>query len=142
MKIIYNFTLIFTITISLFSCGNHKEKKDDHTHNTEVKLDEGKLWVANSETTEGINNMLQLMNAYSTPDDLNSYPELKINLEKEFQEILSKCTMQGESHNQLHNFLVPMKENFEGLNSKDVKICKENYTLLNKHLKEYSNYFK
>ena len=107
-----------------------------------VSLDNGKLWSANTQTTQGINNMKNLMKEFSDKESVSEYATLKNNLEKEFSTILTECTMKGESHNQLHNYLVPMKEMFEGLTSSDLGTCKENYNILNDHLKEYSKYFK
>lgn len=142
---------ILTLTF-LISCGKHTENKHEHSSTEKtvehkeiseslVSLDNGKLWSANTETTQGINNMKNLMKEFSDKESVSKYTSLKNNLEKEFSTILTECTMKGESHNQLHNYLVPMKEMFEGLTSSDLGTCKENYNTLNDHLKEYPKYF-
>ena len=85
--------------------------------------------------------MQLLLNNFSDKESAEAYSNLEQNLKVEFTNIFSKCTMTGESHNQLHNFLKPMLKYFEGLSSGDLKVCKKNYNALNEHLKEYSNYF-
>ena len=156
MKIIknpFNLILVFIAITLLISCGKQKEenhehsqseKTEEHQHKEEnnLILNSGELWIANMETTQGIDNMIALMSSFSDKESVEAYAKLKINLDKEFGTILKKCTMKGESHDQLHNFLVPMQEMFEGLASSDLKICKYSYDTLNDHLKEYPKYFK
>ncbi len=156
MKIIknpFNLILVFIAITLLISCGKQKEenhehsqseKTEEHQHKEEnnLILNSGELWIANMETTQGIDNMIALMSSFSDKESVEAYAKLKINLDKEFGSILKKCTMKGESHDQLHNFLVPMQEMFEGLASSDLKICKDSYDTLNDHLKEYPKYFK
>lgn len=159
MKIILKTFLILTATILMASCESKAESKDELSKSEEIKkleevkedthenegilsLNNGSLWSANVETTTGINNMINLMNSFSDKESTEAYTTLKNNLEAEFNTILKECTMKGESHNQLHNFLVPMKEMFEGIDSSDLEICKINFNTLNKHLTEYTKYFK
>jgi hypothetical protein len=148
------FQLIFTVAVFTvaISCGEKNEKKQVNSEKEEVKsendnstvlqLNNGNLWSANTETTQGINNMISLMNSFTEKESLEGYNLLKQNLEKEFGTIITECTMTGESHNQLHNFLIPIKDLFNGLESSDITICKANFNSLNKHLETYSTYFK
>jgi len=157
-------TIVLFIIISLFiSCGenakkkgsgaDHKhieskevkenvEKKEHHVEKAVLSLNEGSLWNANLETTSGINSMTTLMESFTEKETVKSYNTLKGNLEKEFMSILTNCTMEGESHNQLHTYLVPMKDAFKGLGSDDLAVCKESFENLNKRLGEYTSYFK
>ncbi len=146
--------LILTTVILLYSCGNQTkenqkpsktekiEKTEEHNDTgTGLNLDNGKLWTANQETTTGVNNMIELMNSFTDKDNVDSYGKLTENLKLEITIIFEKCTMKGEAHNQLHNFLVPIKDLFEGLSSNDLNRCKESYSKLNNHLAVYKNYF-
>ena len=146
------FLVLFTLTLFI-SCGKQKEenheqsqseKTEEHQHKEEnnLSLNSGELWIANMETTQGIDNMIGLMSSFTDKESVEAYAKLKTNLDKEFGTILKECTMKGESHDQLHTFLIPMQEMFEGLGSNDLQVCKENYNILNDHLKEYSKYFK
>lgn len=144
------FALIFIA--GLFSCENSTDQKDSQLEPTNVttehhieevglSLDNGKLWEANPETTAGVDNMIDLMNSFTDKDNVESYGQLTKSLKSEFSLIFKYCTMKGESHNQLHSFLVPIKDLFKGLSSSDLDTCKESFDKLNAHLAIYKNYF-
>ena len=152
MKKIIN---LFVVAILIFtiSCKNSTKKKpiqeqiqqteEQHHNKSEVlKLDNGKLWEANSETNDGINAMLQLMDDFSEEKNPEAYVTLKQNLENEFNTIIQKCTMTGKAHDQLHVFLIPMGDLFDGLTASDIENSKMHFNKLNAHLKTYKNYFK
>ena len=136
--------VLLLILISVSSC-NQTKSKDVITEKLEwmqeMHLEDGKLWEANSETTDGIKKMQQIMNSFSDKESIIAYASLKTSLETEFTNIFQKCTMKGESHNQLHSYLKPMIEIFEGLESSDLNICKESFKTMENHLENYSNYF-
>lgn len=106
-----------------------------------IVLNNGEKWTANSETSEGIRKMTVLISTFSSRPKRDDYRSLKVQLETEFNLILQKCTMTGEAHSQLHNYLMPMTEMFEHLNSDDMEICSKTLDELKKHLNEYENYF-
>lgn len=149
-----NFLIIALLaTILVVSCNNEKNKKqeiavpvqtEEETHESEgvLKLNNGDLWMANAETTEGIQKMAQLISNFTDTENMGAYPELKTKLETEFGTIISKCTMTGESHDQLHNYLLPMKPLFKDLAAEDLATRKTGLEKLTKHLSEYSAYFK
>jgi hypothetical protein len=152
MKKVIQLILIISIVSTAVSCNQKTTKKQEkqqpkeevtktHEKSSALQLNNGLLWRANSETTTGINNMIGTMNAFSDKENINAYAALKKQLEIEFNTIITECTMEGESHNQLHNFLVPMKSLFDGLSSSNLTVCKKSFNTLNKHLLEYSNYF-
>jgi hypothetical protein len=150
MKNILKTALLFSLTTLIISCGNpqkketHSKTEEVHTHEkrTPVQLYDGNLWLANPETTTGIKNMRVLMQNFSDTESVAAYTTLKDSLEMQFKTILTQCTMTGEAHNQLHNYLVPMKTIFEGLESSDLNTCKQHFNILNKHLAQYKKYFK
>ena len=107
-----------------------------------VSLNNGELWLANPETTEGIQKMKKRMSLFNNSENLEAYIILKAGLEEDFTELFEKCTMKGEAHNQLHNYLLPFLDLFDGLETSDLVVCKKSFSELNIHLNEYSNYFK
>jgi hypothetical protein len=120
---------------------DHDRSNDDHGHTDakketpEVVLDHGKRWIANKETTEGIANMSALIAEY---DDSNGDPKaLKARVEEEFALIFERCTMTGESHDQLHNYLMPIHQE---MNEIDFSEAAERDALI-AYLATYSNYF-
>ncbi len=146
--------LIVTIGFA-FSCNNPKNEiqapeqiekvahTDSHQHTESgISLDDGKRWIANPETTKGIHNMRLKMRSFSQKQDLAAYAVLNKKLQAEFTMVFQKCTMTGEAHNQLHNFLIPINTLFETLSSDDLKQCQDTFEELNRHLATYDRYFK
>jgi len=142
---------LFT-TLIFFSCGKTQDHSHDHDQeetttdvekeeSKSLQLDEGKRWVANPETTEGVNNMIEILNTYPLEESTESYLVLRDSLKGEFNMIFDKCTMKGEAHNQLHNFLYPMIDLFERLSSNDSDERKAGYSDFKKHLTVYQEYF-
>ncbi len=158
MKYIIKIISVITILIFTTSCKDNVENKDtspkveestetkqpeEHHHETGVvQLNDGKKWEANLETTDGIKKMQEIMTAFTDKESPKAYISLKENLETEFTTIFEKCTMKGESHNQLHNYLKPMLGLFDGLITDDINTRKKSFETINKHLSHYSNYFK
>lgn len=104
----------------------------------EVKLDNGEKWVANIETNEGIHNMLTMVENEESKET-RDYVGLKENLDEEFNVVLEKCTMIGESHDQLHNYLLPLKARIDNLDPNSKKEAIED---IRKYLLTYHSYFK
>ncbi len=106
-----------------------------------VVLDSGKKWTANAETTQGINQMIMLMDAFEANDDSEAYTTLAERLSNEFDMIFKNCTMTGEAHVQLHNYLFPMKDMFATLKSKELDTQKAGFDTLKTYLLTYPDYF-
>jgi len=152
IKFNYQLLIVISLLVSLLACDNAKEKPKEDKTKTEAQeapakskndlvLNNGKRWSANPETTTGVNNMMNLMNSFAGSDNIDSYNTLSDSLNSEFNQILKQCTMEGDAHNQLHNFLFPMKEKFEKLSSRDLNEAKSAFNDLKKHLALYFDYF-
>ncbi|MFZ1806270.1 MAG: hypothetical protein WAU36_03555 [Cyclobacteriaceae bacterium] len=140
---------VLSITLLFFSMSCSTEKqKDEHNQSEEVQanhdaldlvqLDNGNKWMANIETTQGIENMTQMIEAaQSNPS--SSVVSLQENLLLEFTDVLNKCTMKGESHEQLHNYLLPLKADIEKLSETPSEEALNNII---SYLDTYHNYFK
>jgi hypothetical protein len=151
MKKITFLTITFLTSIFVVSCNQNKKQQTDESvqtieesHESEavLELNNGDLWLANAETTEGIQQMNQVVANFTDTENMDAYLDLKSKLETEFGTIISKCTMTGEAHDQLHNFLLPMKPLFKYLAAEDMAIRKSGLEKLTKHLSKYSTYFK
>jgi len=57
-----------------------------------VSLNNGKKWIANAETTEGIKKMTALMTEFTHHPKADDYRSLKVKLEAEFNLVIQKCT--------------------------------------------------
>lgn len=142
--------LIPTLVLALFiaGCSNADpstssevtevvQDDDHHGEIGEVELDNGEKWKANLETNEGVKKMLALVNEEKSKESPD-YLTLKENLDKEFMTVLEKCTMTGESHDQLHNYLLPLKARVDQLQSNSERHEIED---LDDYLLTYQNYF-
>lgn len=150
-----NFVLVSFLTLTLLSavaCENIPKDNDEtkteikveqteHEEESNLELNDGKRWEANPETTQGVDNMIQLVKSFTDKEDTVAYKTLTDSLESEFTAIFQKCTMKGEAHNQLHNFLFPMKSIFKRLSSGELKESKLAFDELEEYLKNYTNYF-
>jgi len=143
------FPLIVILVAVLLTCKNSEEKTpvepeevtetESHYNDDELRLNNGKKWQANQETTEGILAMKEHLEAFRNLG-LDDYNQLRVNLELEFQMIFEKCTMKGEAHNQLHNYLYPMRDCFSDL-SKGTETAEKAFITLEKYLPMYFDYF-
>lgn len=145
--------LILIAFLLVVSCNQKVEKKTvveivettEESHESideEVSLNNGELWLANPETTEGINKMKKRMVSFKDTENQEAYSILKTGLEEDFTELFEKCTMKGEAHHQLHNYLFPLIDLFDNLESSDLTVCKNSFKDLNLHLDTYFSYFK
>ena len=143
----------FLAALLATACGSSDAAHEGHDHDTTavespehddhagdegnaVQLDNGKTWEANIETTDGVNAMLDLVEAYDPASGKGAM--LKEELEAEFKEIFAKCTMTGESHEQLHNYLIPIHKTLDKLSPEP---SAAELSQLGDYLKTYGNYF-
>ncbi len=108
---------------------------------SQIQLDNGSKWKANTETAEGI----QAMSSRIATDESNSikhYKKLASDLNELKNTIIKECTMEGESHDNLHVFLVPLAAKIAALGEvssvhKGAEITLE----IREYLEGYNNYF-
>ena len=124
---------VFLIAIMASACGSNDHSGDAGN----LQLDNGKKWKANPETTQGINNMITMVDRYNESGDNGEYSNLKADLESEFKLIFKNCTMTGAAHDQLHNYLMPLKDIIDQLEEPQP----ETILLLDDHLQMYFEYF-
>jgi hypothetical protein len=114
------------------------DNKDEHEETAgKVQLDNGKKWKANAETITGISNMSSLVQGGITGK--TDATKLHDSLQVEFKAIFDKCTMTGESHNQLHNYLLPLKGQLDKLKAggSNINTLEE----IQEYLGTFKNYF-
>lgn len=133
--LIFSFAILFAACQPTGENGHNHESHDHGGHvdeNSSVALNNGQRWEANPETNEGIKNMINLVADFDQQN--GDYEALQSNLQSEFRDIFKKCTMTGEAHDQLHNYLLPLKERLE-------KVSPENIKGILSYLHTYSDYF-
>lgn len=106
-------------------------------HAGAVQLNNGQPWAANAETTEGVNAMLALVKNYDPAHGDGA--ALKEGLVAEFNDIFAKCTMTGQEHEQLHNYLAPVHGMLDSLGTTPTEA---ELSGLSSYLGTYGNYFR
>ncbi len=101
-----------------------------------VALDHGNRWQANAETNSGIATMTGLLEGY--PGNGIAAADLKDTLEAEFALIFERCTMTGEAHEQLHNYLKPLPSMLRDL---PTDAPQDGHEAILGHLRKYGTYF-
>jgi hypothetical protein len=149
------FVSLFVILLSGCRDTEHTDQKNEPVQKHEtgsgekeeaaasgiVSLNNGEKWSANPETTTGINKMSALLEELPAQPNADEYHGLKGKMDAEFNLILKNCTMKGEAHNQLHNYLLSLPPLFQKLDSQDADVRETAMTDMKKHLGEYKNYF-
>lgn len=107
----------------------------------QVELNKGAKWEANPETTKGIGVMQGLLGEFTPEPTVEDYRALHKKLSTSFQSILQQCTMTGEAHNQLHNYLLPLKSQIDKLGTENLAGCQRIMPEIEAYLMKYSHYF-
>lgn len=124
------------------------EKENEHTSHdhskaeeNSIQLNDGNRWVANAETSQGVRNMQAIVEQFEKDGKSADLAAIHEQLTLEFTTIFEKCTMTGEAHEQLHTYLIPIKELLDGISPDNAEKSKENIALLKAHLSHYTEYF-
>lgn len=135
-----NLLILTFLAYTIIACENKRQDNqpsttlEEHTVETNgVQLNDGEKWEANLETTEGIRMMISRIESFKK-ENSEEYTVLQTNLQSDFKMIFQKCTMKGEAHDQLHNYLLPLKKELDQLSL-------ENIDSVQMYLRSYQLYF-
>lgn len=149
MKLPLFILIISLFTISIQSCNDKSRKGKDiiiekpvFKKSDGIELINHKPWQSNQPTTDGIQKMEILINAFTLSNNVEDYKTLKKSLEDEIITIFSKCTMKGKAHDELHNYLLPLHDMLKALDSEDISTCKNQIKVIKTQLSIYPIYFK
>lgn len=130
-------SIILVVEQNLNNYHNYFETKKT------LELNDGQKWEANIETTNGVNKMLEIVAQNIEDGRLSHYAAMGEQLNIELNTIFSSCTMKGKAHEQLHLFIMPLKNMCEQLefvaNEAEAMVLQKNIL---KQLNLYSTYFK
>ena len=156
---LYALLLFIGLTVSCGNSHDHKhssaEKEKSVTQhqpetsgiNTEIELslNNGAKWKSDEPTFRSMSLMEATLKDFSRNNSDPSeaeYQELGTALSGITQEIINKCSMKGEAHEQLHNVLVPMLSNVGNIkNAGDKATGKSNVEALNDALILFFEHF-
>ncbi|PKR81831.1 hypothetical protein CW751_00380 [Brumimicrobium salinarum] len=92
---------------------NEKQAADEHDHHhdngEEISLNEGEKWEINEEMEPYVRKGEDYLKEYVKSQG-EDYEMLAKNIEAQNKELISSCTMKGESHDELHKWLHPHLE--------------------------------
>ena len=97
-----------------------KEQHDEHaSHDAEkpaetLHLNNGKKWIANQATQDGMAKMQATLTDYFNNGGTD-YAALAASLENESASIIKQCDMTGPDHDQLHLILKPMLDKIKAI---------------------------
>ena len=144
MKPIFYVLMLF----ALVSCKPTKKQEaaevNDLYSNSwiqEIKLDNGKKWQSNSETNEGVLKMQNRIKDFSS-NTLEGYYELaeKLNVDKNY--VIQNCTMKGDSHDNLHVWLLPLIAKLDALSEANtIEEAAKLKQSIEENINEYADYF-
>jgi len=154
MKITKSLIAYITLSLFLLSCGNsshdtvNHEEHDmettvhkDHEHDSEsetIQLNEGAKWTVNAEMTPFVEKAETILANYQGED----YKSLAEKLSTENSSLISSCTMDGKSHDELHKWLHPHLELVKALKSaENVESANVIITELKESFSTYHTYF-
>ncbi|GMV53850.1 MAG: hypothetical protein D8M52_06775 [Chlorobi bacterium] len=154
---IFLLTLITTVTLWGCSSETHNHAEHDHQapeHTEEahhehhhgdqagtLELNNGAKWMVNTEmkpfVQEGEKLVQQYVNANST-----DYKKLAANLTTQNDQLMSSCTMDGKSHDELHKWLHPHLDLVEDLaEAPDASVAMDVVKKLQESYGLYHQYF-
>lgn len=113
----------------------------DNSWIEEIVLNDGIKWTANIETTNGVRDMLILIEDSKTKAAVD-YKKLGEGLNGIKNTVVKECTMKGSSHDNLHVWLHPLIEKIELLQRVEKPKEGEKLTVdIQEHLEAYYDYF-
>lgn len=142
-----NLLMISLLFVGFISCTSENievnENKSTHVvEETETLiLDNGKKWIVNSETHEGMTQIKVILDNMD-PLTLDDYSSMVNSFNEQTSFIISNCSMTGEPHNQLHHVLHPILDAINDLeNATTMQGCDEATTAIEANITDYFDHF-
>lgn len=95
----------FILGISLAGCNKQIEQRP-------ISLNNGERWSVDTAMLEHITAMENAVTTFSAGEDIST---LKNSLQTDIKGLTSKCTMQGQAHDELHKWLMPLMQTVEAM---------------------------
>lgn len=130
----------------VFSCKSESGKTTEantdtveiSTTDNELQLNNGKKWIANTETHIGMKRIDSILKNHSSLDAT----VLGEALSKQTSYIIKSCNMKGKAHDQLHVVLLPILEEISVIkDEKNITTPSKSIAKLKTLSVQYFNYF-
>lgn len=144
-----NKTLFITaLSFVLLSCSapvNEGSETEQHNHVQEeaeaLRLNGAEKWQVNEEMKPFILEAERLLGEF-VEQESEDYAALAASLKAENEKLMRSCTMEGESHNQLHLWLYPNMKLVKSLSeTEDLSIAKQTVINLQASYALFHQYF-
>lgn len=144
--------ILLLLGVLIISCNQTQISKNQTTTQKQTKielaqweqdieLNHGAPWKANQATSLGIVKMYEII-LESTPTTSSDYRKLASDLNQEMNTLISKCTMTGPSHDNLHLYLEPLLKKLAELQETETtEKGKQLTSEINEHLVVFNKYF-
>lgn len=147
-KIIYlALGLFILIGCNQTSTKTAGDDHDDHDHaatNTELTLNNGNKWKADSITNHNVVNLKTIADNFRIKPfpSATDYQLVGSDLNAGVNKLIGDCKMSGPDHDALHHWLEPvLKESNELKSSKDTTSARATFESLDKRIDDYHKYF-
>lgn len=160
MKKITYYVAVAIVAMVAYSCNNatspqdneesteevveHEEHADHEEDEDAIVLINGEKWEVNAEMKPFIKNGENLVNSFlanPAPTE-QDYQVLAMQLKEQNDKLIKSCTMQGQSHDELHKWLHPHLDLVKKLSSSiDGNLSKQIVTQLSQSYNNFGKYF-
>lgn len=123
--------------------AEHPSETEEHFHDNgeSLSLNEGEKWMVNEEMKPFVTQGEEFVYDFSKSKD-EDYLSLANNLSEQNKQLISSCTMDGVSHDELHKWLHPHLELTKKLkNAQDIDEANHIVQLLLSSYKDYHKFF-
>lgn len=136
-----NKLFILFIAVSLFAC-NSAQKPEAEKTTLNIELNEGEKWNVNDEMKPHILGAETILDLYISNEN-SDYLGLESELRALNQNLIKSCSMKGESHDELHKWLLPHMNILKALkDSKSEANAMQQIANLQNSFDLYHQYFK
>lgn len=123
------------------SLEHHAAEHRIENPNELVRLNNGEKWQADVEMVAHVEVMEIILNDFA-PEGLGDYHATAKVLDEELSALIASCTMKGEGHDELHNWLLPVMQKVEALGkAEDEEQAAALTASLKASLTDFHNYF-
>ncbi|MCP5205824.1 MAG: hypothetical protein H7A01_01345 [Hahellaceae bacterium] len=140
-KNLLNGLSILILALILQACAHHHHGTETTSDNavSKLTLDNGKKWHMDSHTRKTLASMKGKVNALDADTaTIDARKSLGAALNQDLETLISGCTMEGDAHNALHEFLVPFMPVVQQLEKTgDQQALQQSQAMLN----GYANFF-
>jgi hypothetical protein len=143
--------VILLASVFLFACNQNSHQQDLHEHegnenvqNTELTLNNGVKWKADSITNHNVVNLKAMVDNFRIKPfpSLNEYHLLSADLNNGLNKMVQQCKMTGPDHEALHHLLEPiLQENKNLKEASDTSNGRKIFHSIDKRIDNYHNYF-